>query len=69
MDNATERNGFYDDDYQTYVNYVLTDVKRIAELLPEVGKGFVVAWSEVHICIALPCGVHVEEPLNVGVRF
>ncbi len=29
MDNATERNGFYDDDYQTYVNYVLTDVKKV----------------------------------------
>lgn len=29
IDNATERTGFYDDDYQTYVNYVLTDVKRV----------------------------------------
>lgn len=29
MDDAIERNGFYDDRYQTYANYVLTDVKRV----------------------------------------
>ena len=29
MDNAIERNGFYDESYQTYANYVLTDVKRV----------------------------------------
>jgi len=28
-DNAIERSGFYDDDYQTYANYVLTGVKRV----------------------------------------
>lgn len=29
VDNAIERNGFYDDDYQTYANYILTGVKRV----------------------------------------
>lgn len=29
VDNASERNGFYDEDYQTYVNYILTGVKRV----------------------------------------
>ncbi len=29
VNNAIERNGFYDDDYQTYANYILTDVKRV----------------------------------------
>ena len=29
MDNAIERNGFYDESYQTYTNYVLTGVKRV----------------------------------------
>ena len=29
MDNAIERNGFYDESYQTYANYVLTGVKRV----------------------------------------
>lgn len=28
-DNAIERNGFYDDDYQTYANYILTGVRRV----------------------------------------
>ncbi len=28
-DNAIERNGFYDDEYQTYTNYILTGVKRV----------------------------------------
>lgn len=28
-DNAIERNGFYDDNYQTYTNYILTGVKRV----------------------------------------
>ena len=27
--NAIERTGFYDDDYQTYANYILTGVKRV----------------------------------------
>lgn len=39
VDNATERNGFYDDDYQTYVNYVLTDVKRVYKGI-ELGMAF-----------------------------
>ncbi len=39
MDNATERNGFYDDNYQTYVNYVLTDVKRVYKGV-ELGMAF-----------------------------
>lgn len=29
VNNAIERNGFYDDDYQTYANYILTGVKRV----------------------------------------
>lgn len=29
MDNAIERNGFYDERYNTYANYVLSDVKRV----------------------------------------
>ena len=29
VDNAIERNGFYDDEYQTYTNYILTGVKRV----------------------------------------
>lgn len=28
-DNAIERNGFYDDEYQTYTNYILTGVRRV----------------------------------------
>jgi len=28
VDNAIERNGFYDDEYQTYTNYILTGVRR-----------------------------------------
>ena len=28
VDNAIERNGFYDDEYQTYANYILTGVRR-----------------------------------------
>lgn len=39
VDNATERNGFYHDDYQTYVNYVLTDVKRVYKGI-ELGMAF-----------------------------
>lgn len=39
VDNATERNGFYDDNYQTYVNYVLTDVKRVYKGI-ELGMAF-----------------------------
>lgn len=29
VNNAIERNGFYDDDYQTYANYILTGVRRV----------------------------------------
>lgn len=29
INNATERFGFYDEQYQTYTNFVLTDVKRV----------------------------------------
>ncbi|MCH5221332.1 MAG: TonB-dependent receptor [Muribaculaceae bacterium] len=29
VDNAIERNGFYDDEYQTYANYILTGVRRV----------------------------------------
>lgn len=29
MDNAIERNGFYDEQYQTYANYVLQGVRRV----------------------------------------
>lgn len=29
IDNAIERNGFYDERYNTYANYVLSDVKRV----------------------------------------
>ena len=38
-DNAIERNGFYDDDYQTYANYVLTGVKRVFKGV-EVGMAY-----------------------------
>lgn len=39
MDNAIERNGFYDESYQTYANYVLTDVKRVYKGV-ELGMAF-----------------------------
>ena len=29
IDNAIERNGFYDEEFQTYANYILSDVKRV----------------------------------------
>ncbi|MCM1066145.1 MAG: TonB-dependent receptor [Muribaculaceae bacterium] len=39
VDNAIERNGFYDDDYQTYANYILTGVKRVYKGI-EVGMAY-----------------------------
>lgn len=39
MANAVERNGFYDETYQTYVNYMLTDVKRVYKGI-ELGMAF-----------------------------
>lgn len=39
VDNAIERNGFYDDDYQTYANYILTGVKRVYKGV-EVGMAY-----------------------------
>ncbi|MBD5232730.1 MAG: hypothetical protein HDS65_00970 [Bacteroidales bacterium] len=37
--NAIERNGFYDDDYQTYANYILTGVHRVYKGV-EVGMAY-----------------------------
>ncbi len=39
VDNAIERNGFYDDDYQTYANYILTGVRRVYKGL-ELGMAY-----------------------------
>lgn len=39
MDNAIERNGFYDERYQTYAIYVLSDVKRVYKGI-EVGMAY-----------------------------
>lgn len=39
VDNAIERNGFFDDDYQTYANYILTGVKRVYKGV-EVGMAY-----------------------------
>ena len=53
-DNAIERNGFYDDDYQTYANYVLTGVRRVYKgielgmaykITPSVTATFAGQWS------------------------
>ena len=39
VNNAIERNGFYDDDYQTYANYILTGVRRVYKGV-EVGMAY-----------------------------
>ena len=39
IDNAIERNGFYDEQYQTYANYVLQGVRRVYKGV-EVGMAF-----------------------------
>ncbi len=39
VDGAIERNGFYDDEYQTYANYILTGVKRVYKGL-ELGMSY-----------------------------
>jgi len=39
MDNAIERSGFYDEQYQTYANYVLQGVRRVYKGI-EVGMAF-----------------------------
>lgn len=38
-DNAIERHGFYDDDYNTYTNYVLSNVRKVYKGI-EVGMAF-----------------------------
>lgn len=38
-DNAIERSGFYDDEYQTYANYILTGVRRVSKGV-EVGMSY-----------------------------